>query len=99
MRKTLTGVMATIALSTVMLMGGQSAATAAPVNATATHTTQQAAQSAGTQARSGYVYFTWYWTESNCENNGARLQVRGVISNYYCVQSPFLTYYLYVLYR
>lgn len=48
---------------------------------------------------SSYQYFTWYWTEGNCEVNGARLQVRGVISNYYCQQSPYLTYYLYVRYR
>jgi hypothetical protein len=67
-------------------------------SAAATTTGTQSVQQAPAAAPPGYEYYSWYWTESNCENNGARLQVRGVIRNYACDQSPYLTYYLYVLY-
>lgn len=56
------------------------------------------ATAAPTNIAADHVYHSWYWTESNCENNGARLQVRGTITDYFCNQSPYLTYYLYVIY-
>ena len=106
MRKMLTSAMAALALSTALLAGSPAIASAAPRETVATHTAQQsapqdvqAAPQSAVEARSAYEYYTWYWTEENCENNGARLQVRGVISNYICQQSIYLTWYLYVLYR
>jgi hypothetical protein len=100
MRKILTGSMAAVALSTALLTGSPAtAASAAPTNAVVTRTTQQAPSQAAVQARSGYEYYTWYWSKENCDNNGAALQVRGVISNFYCQQSGWGTWYLYVLFR
>jgi hypothetical protein len=73
------------------LLGGATPASAAPVS-------PSAEPPATVMAPPGYRYLTWYWNETNCENNGARLQVRGVIRNYFCEQSPYLTYYLWVKY-
>ena len=87
MRKAMAGGVAALAMGGALLTGTVPAAAAAPEGAAV----QQS-------VAADHVYHSWYWTESNCENNGARLQVRGTISDYFCNQSPYLTYYLYVIY-
>ncbi len=87
MRKAMAGGVAALAMGGALLTGTIPAAAAAP-GGTAVQRS----------VASEHVYHSWYWTESNCENNGARLQVRGTISDYFCNQSQYLTYYLYVIY-
>lgn len=102
MHKLVTGGITALVAGGAML-AGSGPATAAPTEATASpaqiRTAPAPTQAASPAQTAAYQYHSWYWTEANCENNGARLQVRGVIRNYYCDQSPYLTYYLYVLYR
>ncbi|MEV6282857.1 hypothetical protein [Kribbella sp. NPDC051770] len=75
-----------------LALGGTLLATAPPASA---HQTVVAAPA----TVQDYEYYTWYWARDTCESEGAKLQVRGVISNYYCQQSAYTTWYLYVLYR
>ncbi|WP_328325701.1 hypothetical protein OHA70_36205 [Kribbella sp. NBC_00382] len=94
MRKFLMATMASATMGAALLAGGAGAASAAPVPSTQVATVQ-----ASPDTVNAYEYYTWYWTQPNCENAGAALQVRGVISNYYCQQSGYTTWYLYVQYR
>ncbi|GAB3822719.1 hypothetical protein [Kribbella italica] len=81
-----------------LALGGALLATAAPASAAPAAAAQQTVASAPATTQ-GYEYYTWYWARDTCESEGAKLQVRGVISNYYCQQSAYTTWYLYVLYR
>lgn len=78
-----------------LALGGALLAPAAPASAAPTHEAVVAAPA----TVQDYEYYTWYWARDTCESEGAKLQVRGVISNYYCQQSAYTTWYLYVLYR
>lgn len=79
------------------LLAGPGSAMAAPAPAQAA--VQQSSAAVGPAKEAAYEYYTWYWAQDTCESEGAKLQVRGVISNYYCQQSVYTTWYLYVLYR
>ncbi|MEU4392845.1 hypothetical protein [Kribbella sp. NPDC023855] len=88
---------------TTLALGGALLAGAAPASAAPATTTGPAVAVQQTVANSpsivqDYEYYTWYWARDTCESEGAKLQVRGVISNYYCQQSGWTTWYLYVLY-
>lgn len=90
MRKIIAGGITALVASGVLLAGA-GPASAAPAPRLSTTSVAKTA--------TNYEYYTWYWTQPNCESAGAALQVRGVISNYYCQQSGYTTWYLYVAYR
>ncbi|WP_328334236.1 hypothetical protein OHA70_18640 [Kribbella sp. NBC_00382] len=81
------------------LLAGAAPASAAPALSAAPAAAVQQTVSQSPSTVQGYEYYTWYWARDTCESEGAKLQVRGVISNYYCQQSGWTTWYLYVLYR
>ena len=90
MRRILASGIAVAAMSGALLAG------AAPASAAPTDTgAPPAGQQDLARAPEGFSYISWYWSEGNCEVNGARLQVRGVIRSYMCEMSPYFTYYLY----
>lgn len=96
MNKLVSAGVTTLVMGGALLAGAAAPASAAPVSHTAA--VQQVAAAAPSTVQD-YEYYTWYWGRDTCESEGAKLQVRGVISNYYCQQSGWTTWYLYVLYR
>jgi hypothetical protein len=86
---------------TTLAMGGALLAGAVPASAAPVSHPAAVQQTtvATPKTVQGYEYYTWYWARDTCEGEGAKLQVRGVISNYYCQESGWTTWYLYVLYK
>lgn len=88
MRKTIGGAVCTL-MASAALIGGAAAADATP---------QTSEQASSVQTPQGWVYHDWYWTYGNCASNGGQLVARGQARNWRCDQSPYATFYLYLLY-
>jgi hypothetical protein len=95
MRKLVSAAIAGLVLSGVLLAGG-SPATAAPAMAApaASVATQTAQQTPSGQ----HVYFDWYSSLSGCNSAGENLLDNGVVYEFSCELSIYLTYYLYIWY-
>jgi hypothetical protein len=95
MRKLVSAAIAGLVLSGVLLAGG-SPATAAP--ATAAPAAGVAMQTAQQTPSGQHVYFDWYWSLSGCDAAGENLLDNGVVYEFSCELSIYLTYYLYIWY-
>ncbi|GHG49670.1 MULTISPECIES: hypothetical protein [Amycolatopsis] len=88
MKKILGGAGTLAAAGLILLAGGQSASAAAG---------SESAQGAPVGMQEPWRYVDWYWTYGNCASNGGQLVARGEASNWRCDQSPYATFYLYVI--
>lgn len=108
MRKLVSAGITGLVLGGVLLAGG-SPATAAPAASATKPTVQRvaveqaveqvAAEQTVQQTPSGqHVYIDWYWSLSGCDSAGENLLDSGVIYEFSCELSIYLTYYLYIWY-
>jgi hypothetical protein len=100
MRKVVSAAIAGLVLSGVLLAGG-STATAAPATAapaTAAPAASVATQTAQQTPSGQHVYFDWYSSLSGCNSAGENLLDNGVVYEFSCELSIYLTYYLYIWY-
>lgn len=82
------GVAAAVTGATLIATGGT--ASAAPAATAITVARPDTAQES-------WQYYDWYWTYGNCATNGGNIVARRGALDWRCEQSPYTTWYLYLL--